>query len=553
MPPTPVDAMANRFAVLVRHCFRQFFDTEHLAPQASNEAALSQVLGLLAVPPAFFTLLFRPFGITGWTLNSIRYLFVSYSMTVIAFVIVMKWDALLPDRRDYLILRPLPLRMGTLFLAKVASLGLFAGAFLIVLNFFGILFWTGIDGKPDIFRSVGVHACLLLASGLFAALAAAAIQGLLMTLFSGVWLRRATTTVQTLLLGFLVMVFVLIPLMGPMMSYLVKVRHPLLYWFPPYWFMGLYEQMRPATTNPLLSELGERALPALGVSALVFLVTYWPGYHRHARRSMDAPQTSPSGPGRFSLAYRRLLHSTILKEPVERAAFHFISQTMARSMKHRIFLAAYGGLGAALSVITYLSGRGGFLELPLTLSFILVSGLRAAFNFPSELRANWTLQIGETSLVNRYAAATRKWILISAVVPLFLLLLPVQFAVYSWPVALYRTAYGIGLTAVLIEIMFFSFRKVPFTCAYFPGKMNLVGLSVLYVFGFTTYSSVMSSVQESLLRFPAAALLFLPALVVACRALNSAAERHMRDQGSLDFKSSDPVVCTLNLGQNVVE
>ena len=46
-----------------------------------------------------------------------------------------------------------------------------------------------------------------------------------------------------------------------------------------------------------------------------------------------------------------------------------------------------------------------------------------------------------------------------------------------------------------MEIMFFGFRKVPFTCSHLPGKVNLVGLAVIYILGFTMYSSTMADLE----------------------------------------------------------
>ena len=109
------------------------------------------------------------------------------------------------------------------------------------------------------------------------------------------------------------------------------------------------------------------------------------------------------------------------------------AQTITRSLKHRLFLATYGGFGAALAVMTLAIGPvRGCCRLPLTLSFVLVSGLRAAFNFPSELRANWAFQISEITGVRRYLAATRKWIVVCAILPLFLLLAPMEFVCFPW-------------------------------------------------------------------------------------------------------------------------
>ena len=113
------------FGALVRHFFSRFFDTESLSPQGEPEAGVIQTLGVLAVPGAFFVLVFRPLTLTGWSLVAVRYMFVSFSMTVMGFLMVFEWDALFPDRRDYQVLTPQPVRLSTLFLAKAAALAIF--------------------------------------------------------------------------------------------------------------------------------------------------------------------------------------------------------------------------------------------------------------------------------------------------------------------------------------------------------------------------------------------------------------------------------------------
>jgi hypothetical protein len=55
----------NVFILLVRHFFNRFFDTESLSPQGEPTANLTQTLGILAVPGAFFVLLFRPLSLYG--------------------------------------------------------------------------------------------------------------------------------------------------------------------------------------------------------------------------------------------------------------------------------------------------------------------------------------------------------------------------------------------------------------------------------------------------------------------------------------------------------
>ena len=60
--------MKTPFFLLVRHFFGRFFDTESLSPQGEPAARLTQTLGVLAVPGAFFILLFLPCTFFGWSL-----------------------------------------------------------------------------------------------------------------------------------------------------------------------------------------------------------------------------------------------------------------------------------------------------------------------------------------------------------------------------------------------------------------------------------------------------------------------------------------------------
>jgi len=145
-------------------------------------------------------------------------------------------------------------------------------------------------------------------------------------------------------------------------------------------------------------------------------------------------------------------------------------------------------------------------------------------------------------------AALRKWIVVCAVVPLFVLLLPMEFARFPWPVVLFHFAFGLALSVVLMEVLFLGFRKVPFTCAHFPGKVNLVFLSVMYVFGFTTYSGTMARVESWLEIRPVAAVLFFAAGGLAWFMLARFGRRVLGPKAVLDYEDpADPVVRTLGI------
>jgi hypothetical protein len=542
------DRPPRLFHALVRHFFGRFFDMESLSPQGEPEAGIIQTLGILAAPGAFFVLLFRPLSFRGWDLVGVRYLFITFSMIVMGFVMVFEWEALFPDRRDYQVLTPQPVRHSTLFLAKTAALALFLTMFLVDVNFFGVLFWPGIDDRPGVLGCLLSHLTAVTAGGLFSALSLAVLQGALVTLLRGNLYRRVSVFLQTLLMAVLVMLLFLGPLAGTRMHWMAEHHPQYLYWFPGFWFTGFYETLRPATHSAVLADLGRFAMRGLICAAAVFLLTYLPGYRDHARRALETPQPASAGPGRMRFWARGILRRQILRQPVEYAVFGFITQTITRSMKHRMFLAVYGGFGAAMAVVSIASGRAGLFELPLTLSFILISGLRAAFNFPSELSANWAFQVTEVTDIAPYMAATRKWIVLCAVVPLFVLLLPMELARFSWPAALFHSAFGLTLSVLLMEVLFLGFRKVPFTCARFPGKVNLVFLSVMYVFGFSTYSSAMAHMEAWLEAHVLAAALFFAAAAGVWLALAFAGRRLLGPKAALDYEDrADPVVRTLGI------
>jgi hypothetical protein len=549
--PAAVDVpavKANAFRLLTRHFFDRFFDKESISPQGEPEAGVIQTLGILAVPGAFFVLLFRPLTLFGWSLVSVRYMFVLYSMVVMGFIMVFEWDALFPDRRDYQILTPAPVRLGTLFLAKAAALGIFLAIFLVDINFFSFLFWPGVDGGRNVFDILRAHVIAVLAGGLFAALAVAALQGLLISVFPGRAYRRVSVALQTVLMSALVMLFFLIPMIGFSTEHLIEQKSPVLHWFPGFWFIGFYEQLRPAVHNGRLASLGNLATCGLLAAAAIFLLTYLPGYRRHARRAVETLEPGASGPGPFRRWLARALDRTVLQRPVEHAVFHFITQSITRSVKHRLFLATYGGFGGAVAVLSLGGGRAGLLTLPLSLSFVLVSGLRAAFNFPSELQANWTFQISEFSPVEEYLSATRKWIVVCAILPLFVLLSPMEFACFPPAAAAFHLAFGITLSILLMEIMLLGFRKAPFTCAHFPGKVNLVFLGVLYVFGFTLYSRTMASFEQWLGRSAAAQIAFFVAAGAILAALARWRNHRLAAAQALDYEdATDPIVRTLGL------
>jgi hypothetical protein len=134
------------------------------------------------------------------------------------------------------------------------------------------------------------------------------------------------------------------------------------------------------------------------------------------------------------------------------------------------------------------------------------------------------------------------------VIPLFLLLAPMEFLSFTPRVAAYYLLYGITLSAILMELIFFDFQKAPFTCARVPNKLNLTFLAVIYVFGFTLYSRTMAALEEQLASSIGAALLFFATAALFIGVLVHYRNRRLAAAPALIYEEpADPVVRTLGL------
>ncbi len=562
------DSMTDdRFGVLVRLFFSRFFDKESLSPQGDPTANVIQTLGILAAPGGIVSILMFILPIwlprTGWLLVFVRCLFLAFSMSVIGFIVVFEWDALFPDLRDYQVLFPLPVPVWKLFLAKITAFLVFLGMFLVAINGLVAIFWPFFFDEGNFLAVMGTHLLVVTAAGLFSAFAAASIHGLLLVLVPAKLFRSVVTCAQTVLMAAMVMLFLLSPLIADETRLIVGAPSGIARWMPAYLFSGVYEWMRPAVQSQALLDLGRTALAALGWAAALFALTHIPIYLRQARKLLDPPPFRPSGPGTFHVALNAALDRFLLRNPIQEAVFHYIGKTIVRSMKHRVLLAVIAGFGAALVIISLVPfvvvdhssfsvqfNRGpagaALMGVPLTLSFVLVSGLRAAFNFPAELTGNWSFRMTGAKQTGQCLIAMQKWILVCGVIPLFLLLTPFNLLFFPWPVALFQLVYGVVLSVFLMEVFFLDFARIPFTCGYFPGRNNLVWLLSAYVIGLIYYPSLMADLEIRLLASPLKAI---AAVVIGCLILWKWRER-AKPEESLDYLGDDdPAVRTLGLLQ----
>ena len=113
----------------------------------------------------------------------------------------------------------------------------------------------------------------------------------------------------------------------------------------------------------------------------------------------------------------------------------------------------YSGIGLALTVSSLFVlrrdthfvlsiSRTGLVDAPLILSFFIVSGLRATFNIPYELGANWMFRMTSGSSAAEYLKATRRWVLLRGVIPMYAALAPLEFLLLNRNEAVFQLAFG---------------------------------------------------------------------------------------------------------------
>jgi hypothetical protein len=306
----------------------------------------------------------------------------------------------------------------------------------------------------------------------------------------------------------LITLLLVLPLVAVSLRPLIDINSPLLDYFPPVWFLGIYEWLSPTGAPiPKVAMWAGRAVSMTALTALVVVICYWAGYRRHSRRVLESVDSVDHVPRLWELTGNRILHWVLCTNAYQRAAFDFIAKISDRSIKHRISAALYSGLGIALALSSLFVidrreefpirlSTTGVLEAPAVLSFLLVAGWRSTFGIPSELAANWVFQMTTRAGAADFRKAIRKWLLVCRVLPLYVLVACFEFAWFDAGTAVTHLMFDLITTAFLIEAFFFGFRKVPFTCGYLRNKLQLAFYAVAYLFAYTTYTSLMGDLKR---------------------------------------------------------
>jgi hypothetical protein len=477
----------TQFEVLIRHILHRFFHNELMDSDDETKrvillsyvAALPGLLVALFLYPVYHAFppapLHRPF----WSQAGEHYFYVTYPFVVMGIATVYEWDLLFPDLLDVFVLSNLPIPMRRLFCARVLALAIFLALVLFGTNLLGMLFFPMIAELPGIGRHFLAHAAATLMSGTFAATTFLALQGVLLNTLGEHLFRRITPLLQGASLMLLLAVLLVFPMLSYSLQPLLTSNVAAVYYFPPFWFLGIYERILAGPSSPHIFH----TLARIGCSAVLLMIactllTYPLAYRRRVRQLIEGASFIHKT-SRTAGTIPRLLHASILRLPAQRAIFHFVSQTILRNQRQRVMLAMYGGLGLAIAVSYMLVLRtwSGHLHLTLLpegirsavpiMAFWTIAGLSSVLATPIDRRATWLFH----ALLGRpradHLTGSRIWITLWALfisLGTALVLHPLSPpSLRTTPATVDQLFIAVAVPFLLADIFLLNLRTLPFT------------------------------------------------------------------------------------------
>jgi hypothetical protein len=169
---------------------------------------------------------------------------------------------------------------------------------------------------------------------------------------------------------------------------------------------------------------------------------------------------------------------------------------LLRSRQHGVILSFYLGIAFAILVVLLkapppptppLTGNRWHGVPLLGSSFIFlclwIMGSRVVFALPLELRANWVFRVMPLRGAAQCLAASRRSLLVLAAAPVWTGSAVLFLSVWAWLPATGHLLVLALLGTILGHVCLYSFRKIPFTCSYLPGKSK-IHMTFLLDFGF---------------------------------------------------------------------
>jgi hypothetical protein len=496
-PPTAATTGETRqFLALYRTFLFRVVDIELLSASGDVRNLLGQFAALLAAYSfvlalfttssfALSTAAHSKLVVSAWGLEEFYF---STTITVVGLFAVLSWNALIPDRRDALVLDPLPVRTRTILTAKCASVATALAITIISVNVFtGLSFPFFIvpgGGLIGVIRCFFAYWTTLTLAGAFAFGFILALQSTAATLLSYQLFQRVSSVLQVLALFATLTLFFLTPALATPGQLSSPANQHVLALLPSFWFLGLFHQLS-GTGYAVFTPLAVRAVYSLAAVFLIALCTAVLAYARNVRRAVEQPDISPQASVGPAAKLVSALSSRVIVDPIDRAILLFSARTLARSSQHRLVLAVYIGVALAISLAYAKSLVYGASNehwdrpgVPLLISglvtlFFALVGSRTVFALPFALPANWIFRITAVRRPASYFSAVRKTLFTLGAVPVLLLCGVGYLSIWPNRPALAHLFVLFLVAVLLVQLLLRKFRKIPFACSYLPGKSNL--------------------------------------------------------------------------------
>ena len=523
---------------LRRHFFLRFFDSELVSDPSQAKVVAGGALGIvLSLSLVFGQAYYRKYRLLlelptpdlyrQAVLADVLFV-VTLTMTFSGLFSTIQWPALFPGRRDYLALAGLPVRMREVFLAKFTAL---LAVTLVMMTCVALppsvmipAMMAGRYGNGTGRHVAGIFIASLL-GGLFVFFTLVALQGVLLNVLPVRLFPRISLAIQGLLLAMFLAGLPLVFSIPALYARMDQLPSWSVY-APPLWFFGV-DQIVFGNHGPTTSSCARIGILTSIASAAAAIVAYVWSYGRHRIRVLESPSIESVGERRL---WPSAAGSWFLTDPRTLAVFAFITKMLGRSRQHRLFLTAFTALSLALisQGFANLALAGGHfhtisastegvrelvIAIPLGFSFFLLVGLRYLFRLPVELRANWLFRTVEPGYAPALLMGVERFLCVWGALPVAVLTLPIELSMLGMRNGLEAAIACLLVSFLLIEVLLFTFEKIPFTSSYLPGRSPLIETVLKYSVAAACYVSGVAALVSFALKTGVSTLLFTAILV----------------------------------------
>lgn len=480
-----IERLPLDFRILCRQFLLRVIDLEALSIQADVVGFLGQFAGvLIMLSLVHATVTYVGFVSIGeaqarleFCLHMEHYL-IATMMLVVGLFTVLSWDATFPDRRDVMVLSPLPVAPHTILSAKVSASAAVLGLAILTLNCASGLvvpFLVGVEhGTPwSFYQCMAAYWIAIVGSSAFLYCSVLTIQGFTALVLPRRMFLRLSAILQLAAFGVFLAVYFLQPSLTNPGAWADPRNQWILASSPSYWFFALFNYLN-GTLPQELTWVAMRAWMGLGIAVCGAAASLLLCYVRTMKKTIEEPDLVPGARGFRGTA--------IFGSSLQAAIALFSIRSLTRSRQHRVAFSFYLAFvfGLALSLLRGEWSATGPSQVSLDLltsTFLMMTfavfGLRSVFALPISLTANWVLRTTQLRSPEQYIAATRGSLLMIAVTPAWVL--SAGLALGFRPVV--QVAGHLVILAllgwILAELCLIGFYKVPFTCSYLPGKSNI--------------------------------------------------------------------------------